>query len=260
MNRIDQLFKQKSSKILSIYMTAGYPGLNDTVNIIKLLQKGGADMIEIGIPFSDPLADGFVIQSSSQKALQNGMSPSLLFDQLSGIRAQVTIPLILMGYLNPVLKYGFENFLKDCRRVGIDGLIIPDLPLDEYEADYEPLCKSYGIHLSMLIAPHTSAERINRIASQSRGFLYMVADSSTTGARSGIKDQQLEYFERVKQMNLDLPRLIGFGISSHETFEKASQYANGAIIGSAFIDALREADNLETAIMNFLNEILTGES
>ena len=260
MNRIDQLFKKKSRKVLSIYMTAGYPRLNDTAKIIRELEQSGADMIEIGIPFSDPLADGPVIQRSSQKALENGMNPAILFEQLAGIREEVSIPLILMGYFNPVLQFGFENFLKECSRVGIDGLIIPDLPLEEYESAYESLCRRYGIHLSMLITPHTSLERIERIASLSKGFLYMVADSSTTGAKSGIRNQQLEYFQRVNQMNLDIPRLIGFGISNNETFEKASQYANGAIIGSAFIGVLKEKENLESEIQSFLSSVLLPHS
>lgn len=257
MNRIDQLFKQKDRNVLSIYMTAGYPKLGDTVEIIKALEQSGADMIEIGIPFSDPLADGPVIQGSSQLALENGMNPVLLFEQLRGIRAQVSIPLVLMGYLNPVLQFGFENFLKACSDVGVDGLIIPDLPLDEYEASYETLCRTYNIHFSMLITPHTSPERIKRIASLSKGFLYMVADSSTTGAKSGIREQQLEYFQKVKQMNLEIPRLIGFGISNNATFMKACQYANGAIIGSAFIDALKEKENLKNSINAFISSVLS---
>ena len=212
MNRIDQLFSEKKKHILSIYMTAGYPSLEDTVQVIQYLQAYGADMIEIGMPFSDPLADGPVIQESSQRALKNGMNTSVLFRQLEGIREKVSIPLILMGYLNPVLQFGMERYLSECRRIGIDGLIIPDLPLDEFESDYKDVFEQYGIHLSMLITPHTSIERIRRIASLSRGFLYVVSDASTTGAKGTINDQQLSYFKRIHNMNLDFPRLIGFQI------------------------------------------------
>lgn len=252
MNRIDQIFKNKHGHVLSIYMTAGYPRLESTVEIIKYLQAYGADMIEIGMPFSDPLADGPVIQASSKIALQNGMNISLLFDQLAGIREEVSIPLVLMGYLNPVLQYGFENFLRDCRSVGIDGLILPDLPLDVFESDYKALCDAYGIYLSMLITPHTSTERVEKIASLSGGFLYMVADAATTGVRDHISDRQINYFKRIGEMNLEIPRLIGFGISNHETFETACRHADGAIIGSAFIKAIEESDDLESSVMPFL--------
>jgi len=257
MNRIEQLFKRKNKRVLSIYMTAGYPGLTDTERILISLQKHGADMIEIGIPFSDPLADGPVIQESSQQALHNGMNTGLLFRQLKEIRNIVDIPLVLMGYLNPVLQYGFERFLKDSRAAGIDGLIIPDLPLDEYEAEYRSLCRQYEISFSMLITPQTSEERVRRIASLSEGFLYMVADSATTGAKGSIGEKQLAYFKRINAMELDIPRLIGFGISSRETFDTACGYANGAIIGSAFIQALKGKDDPETAVRNFMEGILT---
>ncbi|HDR68254.1 MAG TPA: tryptophan synthase subunit alpha [Bacteroidaceae bacterium] len=255
MNRIDQLFQQKKSGILSIYMTAGYPGLDDTVHIIKYLQKEGVDMVEIGIPFSDPMADGPVIQVSSQKALKNGMNSDLLFEQLTGIRSEVSIPLIMMGYLNPILQYGFENFLMNCRKVGIDGLIIPDLPPEEYELEYREMCRNFGIHFSMLITPRTTHERIEKIVALTEGFLYMVADSSTTGPKGSIKDRQLEYFERVVQMNLDVPRLIGFGISNYETFKTACRYADGAIIGSAFINAIADSANLDADIHLFLRKV-----
>jgi len=259
MNRIDTLFQQKKERILSIYMTAGFPGLHDTADIIRYLQEGGADMIEIGMPFSDPLADGPVIQASSQKALKNGMNTGLMFEQLSGIRRDVSVPLILMGYLNPLMQYGFENFLKDCKRTGIDGLIIPDLPLEDYEANYRQMCLDYDIRFSMLIAPSTNPERIQKIASLTGGFLYMVADSSTTGARKSIKESQIAYFRRIVNMNLKVPRLIGFGISSNETFEIACRHASGAIIGSAFINAVAESRDLEKDVKEFLSKILSGK-
>jgi tryptophan synthase alpha chain len=264
MNRIDQLFRDRDREILSIYITAGYPELNDTARLLRALQAHGADMVEIGIPFSDPLADGPVIQHSSQLALQNGMSLDLLFRQLEGIREHVSMPLILMGYLNPVLQMGMEGFLSRCRDTGIDGVIIPDLPPDEYETHYRELFQSFGIYHSMLITPHTSEERIRRIAALSDGFLYMVAASSTTGTRDSVGDQQRQYFQRLKEMSLQVPGLIGFGISNRDTFETACTYARGAIIGSAFIKALGApgSRSLEELVRTFIGEIrgdqLTG--
>lgn len=257
MNRIDALFNRKKGDVLSVYMTAGYPELNDTVSIIESLQSSGVDMIEIGMPFSDPLADGPVIQKSSQVALENGMSLKLLFQQLKDIRERVTIPLILMGYLNPVMQYGMERFIEDCRGVGIDGLIIPDLPLTEYKSEYKTLFEDNEIRMIMLITPQTSEERINEIAKASGGFLYVVADSSTTGAREGIRDTQMAYFKMVKDLHLQIPCLIGFGISNAETFQTACTYANGAIIGSAFIRNLEgmKASTIDMAISDFVKTI-----
>ena len=257
MNRIDQLFKEKEGEILSIYLTAGYPGLNDTVSLLKALQEHGADMVEIGIPFSDPLADGPVIQQSSLLALRNGMTLDLLFRQLKEIRNAVSIPLVLMGYLNPVLQMGMEQFLSNCRDTGIDGVIIPDLPPAEYESRYLGLFRSYGIYHTLLITPHTDEERIKRIASLSEGFLYLVADASTTGARDSVGDHQREYFQRLNVMNLPVPGLIGFGISNRETFLTACKYARGAIIGSAFIRALGAQNSLtlEERVNLFIGEI-----
>lgn len=257
MNRIDQLFKQKDGEILSIYITAGYPELDDTPRILEALQKHGADMVEIGIPFSDPLADGPVIQASSQRALQNGMSVDLLFRQLLGIRNRISIPLVMMGYLNPILQMGMDVFLSRCQETGIDGLIIPDLPPDEYESRYLELFKGYGIYHSLLITPYTEEERIRRIASLSQGFLYLVAAASTTGARSTVGKYQMEYFRRLKQMNLPLPGLIGFGISNRETFLSACKHARGAIIGSAFIKALGKSGSLslEQGIEEFMGSV-----
>jgi len=256
-NRIDQLFSEKEAEILSIYLTAGYPGLNDTPGLLEALQEHGADMVEIGIPFSDPLADGPVIQKSSLLALQNGMSLDLLFSQLKGIRNTVDIPLVLMGYLNPVLQMGMEQFLKNCRDTGIDGVIIPDLPPGEYESLYMELFRSYGIYHTLLITPHTDEARIKRIAALSEGFLYLVADASTTGARDSVGDHQKKYFQRLNAMNLPVPGLIGFGISNRETFKTACKYARGAIIGSAFIRALGAQNALspEERVKQFIGEI-----
>ncbi len=255
MNRIDRMFEDTPGGILSVYITAGYPDLNDTPVLLQALQKNGVHMVEVGMPFSDPLADGPVIQQSSQVALQNGMSLKLLFNQLKGIRELVHIPLVLMGYLNPVLQMGMENFLKNCRDVGVDGVIIPDLPPDEYETMYLELFQKYGIHNALLITPHTSSERIQKITSLSGGFLYLVADASTTGAKSTIGQHQIDYFQRIEDMNLPVPGLIGFGISNHETFRTACMHARGAIIGSAFIREIGKKGTLEKKVEDFIRSI-----
>lgn len=257
MNRIDRLFSEKSGEVLSVYITAGYPELNDTPALLRALQEHGADMVEIGIPFSDPLADGPVIQQSSKIALGKGMNLENLFNQLSEIRKTVKIPLVMMGYLNPVLQMGMETFLQKCHETGIDGVIIPDLPPREYEMQYHHLFKSLGIHFTMLITPHTGADRIKYIAGLSGGFLYMVADSSTTGTRSSVGSHQLEYFQRIREMDLPLPGLIGFGISNHKSFMTACAYARGAIIGSAFIKALGEENalSLDERVSKFVRKI-----
>jgi tryptophan synthase alpha chain len=256
-NRIDQLFREREAEILSVYITAGYPKLNDTGRLLRALQEYGAHMVEIGIPFSDPLADGPVIQQSSQVALHNGMKLNLLFNQLEKIRETVHLPLVLMGYLNPVLKMGMEEFLKKCKETGIDGVIIPDLPPDEYETYYRELFRSYGIYNSLLVTPHTDDKRIGRITSLSEGFLYLVAEASTTGARDSVGDHQRQYFQRLKEMNLSVPGLIGFGISNRETFLTACKYARGAIIGSAFIKVLGEENSLslEERVEQFIRGI-----
>lgn len=258
-NRIDKLFAEKDGDILSIYLTAGYPSLEDTAEMIEALEQGGADMLEIGMPFSDPLADGPVIQHSSQVALSNGMSLEKLFSQLEDIRQRVSIPLLLMGYLNPILRFGMESFLDRCKQVGIDGLIIPDLPPDEYENVYRESFNKRGIKHALLITPQTSEERVRKISALSGGFLYMVAVSSTTGVRSAVKDSQLEYFSRIKDMKLDIPRLIGFGISNRETFLRACEYADGAIIGSAFIKMLKEEGFSIEGVGAFIRKIRTGD-
>lgn len=255
-NRINQLFHDKKENILSVYFTAGYPGPDDTVTIIRELEKNGVNLIEIGMPFSDPVADGPIIQNSSHVALTNGMSIKKLFGQLQGIRQQVSIPLILMGYLNPVLQFGVENFCRKCAETGIDGLILPDLPLNVYQEEFRPVFEKYGLHNILLITPQTSEVRLHEIDEASGGFIYMVSSSSTTGIKNKVSDFHQDYFERVRQMQLKNPRLIGFGISNHETFENACHYAQGAIIGSAFVKALEGEAALEEKIAKFVKTFL----
>ncbi len=239
MNRINQKL-QETKKILSIYFSAGYPNLNDTVQIIQDLEKNGVDMIEIGLPFSDPLADGPTIQESSTQALHNGMTTQVLFDQLKDIRKTVSIPLIIMGYFNPMLQYDIENFCKQCAAIGIDGLIIPDLPVDVYADEYKATFEKYDLKNIFLITPQTTAERIHFIDSVSDGFIYMVSSASVTGSQTGFGNAQEKYFKRISDMNLKNPQVIGFGINNKETFNQATQFAKGAIIGSAFIQHLTE--------------------
>jgi len=258
-NRINQLFEKKDRDILSVYFTAGYPNLNDTVPIIEMLESNGVDLIEIGMPFSDPTADGPTIQQSSDVALKNGMSLDVLFHQLAEIRKKVQLPLILMGYINPVLQYGVERFCKSCYDIGIDALILPDLPLDEFNLHYRKYFEQNRLHNILLITPQTSNERIIDIDRQSGGFIYMVSSSATTGAGKKVEDFQTGYFSRVKTLNLKNPTLIGFGISDRATFENACNYANGAIIGSAFVKALQQPDSLQKNIENFVKSII-GES
>ena len=234
MNRIQQRL-QEDKKLLSLYFTAGYPTINDTTSILQQLQDSGVDMVEIGLPFSDPLADGPTIQASSTTALHNGMTTQLLFDQLKDVRKTINIPLILMGYFNPMLQYGVEKFCATCAEIGIDGIIMPDLPLAEYEAEYKAIFEKYGLINVFLITPQTSDDRIRQIDAASDGFIYMVSSASTTGAQSGFGNTQSEYFERIASMNLRNPQIVGFGISNADTFQAATAYAKGAIIGSAFI-------------------------
>lgn len=254
-NRINTLFETKKENILSVYFTAGYPKLNDTVKIIAELEKNGVDLIEIGMPFSDPTADGPTIQRSSEVALKNGISLNLLFEQLQAIRKTANIPLILMGYFNPVFQFGIENFCKKCAEVGIDGCILPDLPLDEFKFNYKEIFQRYNLHNVLLITPQTSEIRIREIDKASDGFIYMVSSASTTGAGKKVEDFHVEYFERIQQMKLDNPKLIGFGISDRETFENACKYANGAIIGSAFVNTLNKNANIPESIAHFVKNI-----
>lgn len=237
MNRINQKLQEKEN-ILSIYFSAGYPNLNDTSGIIEQLEKSGVDLIEIGLPFSDPLADGPTIQNSATVALKNGMSSQLLFKQIKDIRKTVQIPLIIMGYFNPIIQYGVEAFCQKCAEVGIDGLIIPDLPLEVYIEEYKALFEKYGLINVLLITPQTSDERIRLINSVSEGFIYTVSSASVTGSSTGFGTKQEDYFKRIQNMNLRSPQLIGFGIHDKVTFNKASEFAKGGIIGSAFIKQL----------------------
>ncbi|WP_320110384.1 tryptophan synthase subunit alpha [Draconibacterium orientale] len=251
-NRINQLFERKKENILSVYFTAGFPNLNDTVEIIQQLEKNGVDLIEIGMPFSDPTADGPTIQRTSEVALKNGMSIKVLFDQLKTIRQSVSIPLVLMGYLNPVYQYGVEKFCQKCNEIGIDGTILPDLPLDEFEAEYKTFFEQNNLHNILLITPQTSEARIRQIDDASEGFIYMVSSSSTTGAGKKVEDFHADYFERIQNMNLKNPRLIGFGISDNATFTNACKYASGAIIGSAFVSSFSEEVEIADSVAQFV--------
>lgn len=249
MNKINKLFQRKPQNILSIYFTAGYPQLNDTCSIIKKLENNGIDMLEIGIPFSDPMADGPTIQESGTIALKNGMTLKLLFQQLENIRNEVSIPLILMGYLNPIMQYGFENFCEKCNEVGIDGAIIPDLPFKDYVEEYKDIADKYNLKIIMLITPDTSEERIRLIDTHTDGFIYMVSSTSTTGAQSNFDEYKQAYFKKIDGMKLNNPRLIGFGISNKATLESAQNNSNGAIIGSKFITLLKESASIDDAIV-----------
>jgi tryptophan synthase alpha chain len=257
MNRIDQLFQQKRNNILSIYFTAGHPEINSAPEILVQLENSGVNMVEIGMPFSDPLADGPVIQDSSTKALKNGMSINLLFKQLANIRSKVSIPLLLMGYINPVLQYGVENFCAKCHELGIDGVILPDLPLDEYQQHYQSIFEKYDLRFIFLITPQTTNERIHMIDSISKGFIYVVSSSATTGVKTGIANTQIEYFKRIRALGLKNPLIIGFGISNKETFSNACQYAHGAIIGSSFVRAMDENTDYVKATTDFIKKIKT---
>jgi len=255
MNRISALFASATEPILNVYTTAGFPRLEDTMTVLNALQAGGVDIIEVGMPYSDPVADGETIQLSNQAALEQGMSVAHLFEQLKDMRKSITVPVLLMGYINPVLQYGVEAFCAKCAEVGVDGLILPDLPMVEYEASYREIFEKYGLFNILLITPQTNDERIRHIDSVSRGFIYMVSSASTTGAKTGISSDQELYFERIAAMNLQNPRLIGFGISDHESFVKASKNASGAIIGSAFVKMIAQAKDLSAEIVAFVQSI-----
>jgi tryptophan synthase alpha chain len=255
MNRIKELFSKKKSNILSVFYTAGFPSLQDTVSIAQQLEKSGADIIEIGIPFSDPIADGPVIQASNKVALDNGMNLALLLEQVKELRKTVSLPIVLMGYLNPVYQYGIEKFLTDAKNSGVDGLILPDLPLKEFKEAYADKLKELDLCMTFLLSPTTSNERIREIDTASSGFVYAVSASSTTGAKAGFSADQIQYFERLQKSSISNPYLIGFGISDKETYKVANAYASGAIIGSAFIKMLSTSSNLLNDIDSFIKSI-----
>ena len=256
MSRVAELFKRKQERILNIYCTAGYPQLDSTLKIMKSVQDNGADIIELGMPYSDPLADGPVIQASSTIAIANGMTIKKLFEQLKDFRSEIQIPVILMGYMNPVLQYGFEKFCADAAAVGIDGLIIPDLPEYEFETEYGDIIKKYGLYFIFLVTPETSEERIKKLDELSTGFLYAVSSSSTTGSDKNMTDVN-SYLQKLKGLQLRNSILVGFGIKDKLTFDAACQYANGAIIGSAFVKALEGSENEEDSVKQFLKSVIS---
>ena len=255
MSRLDNLFQQKNRRVLNVYCTAGYPTLQSTVHVMQALQQNGADLIELGMPYSDPLADGPVIQQSSSKALQNGMTIATLFDQLKDFRKEIKVPVLLMGYLNPLLQYGFEKFCAKATEVGIDGLIIPDIPMYEFEMEYGATIKRYGLDFIFLVTPETSKERIKKLDQLSSGFLYAVSSSSITGSDKDFSPVET-YLQELSEMNLKNPVLVGFGIKDKASFDAACKHANGAIIGSAYIKALDTNETVEEATGKFLNGIL----
>mgnify|MGYP002621660514 FL=1 len=256
MNRIDKLFNNKKNGILSIYFTAGYPSKDSVLPMIKALSNNGVDMIELGMPFSDPMADGPVIQAASTHAIKNGMGLPLLLETLQDLRKITEIPVLLMGYLNPVLHYGMDKFIAKCQEIGIDGIILPDLPMAEYQLRYKEKFEKANLHNIFLISPQTSDERIHEIDNNSSGFIYMVSSSSITGRKAGMNDAQLEYFNRIKKLNLKNPRMIGFGISDHKTFQTACQYASGAIIGTAYVKSVTNPTTIEQDTKSFIENIL----
>ncbi len=254
MKRIKNTFQTKKN-ILSIYITAGFPNLNDTVEIVQELTKNGVDMIEIGMPFSDPLADGPTIQNSSDIAIKNGITLDLIFNQIIEIRKTVTIPIILMGYYNQILQYGSKSFFEKAKEVEVDGFIIPDLPLDIYQKNNKIIINDLGLDMIFLITPQTTEERIHLIDNESSGFLYLVSSYAITGFQSDIQQEQVDYFNRIQTLSLKNPKLIGFGISDKSSFTTACNHAEGAIIGSAFIKALKDSNNLKETIASFINGI-----
>ncbi|MBL0358961.1 MAG: tryptophan synthase subunit alpha [Chitinophagaceae bacterium] len=255
MSRLQSLFLQKNKNVLNVYCTAGYPHLQSTLGVMKALQQNGADIIELGMPYSDPLADGPVIQQSNGIALSNGITIAKLFEQLKNFRDQINVPVILMGYMNPVLQYGFEKFCANAAAVGVDGLILPDLPQYEFETAYGAIIKKYQLDFIFLVTPETSEERIRSIDTLSSGFIYAVSSSSTTGNNKAIEDQE-SYFKKIQEMELKNPVLVGFGIKDRATFQAACKYSNGAIIGSAFIKALEGKKDVQAVTKDFLNSIL----
>jgi len=254
-NRLNQLFKSSKKPLLSVYYTAGFPKLNDTSVVAASLEKAGADLIEIGIPFSDPVADGPTIQQSNKIALDNGITLAQILTQVTEIRKTVKLPIILMGYLNPVMQYGISKFAKDAAAAGVDGVILPDMPLPEYEREYRKVFEEAGLLMTFLISPTTSDDRIRQIDRISNGFIYAVSASSTTGAKKGFASEQLEYFSHIKNMRLKNPFLIGFGISNRETFSQAAEYGAGAIVGSAFVSMLKDSKNIDKDIHQFVTTL-----
>lgn len=255
MSRIKELFTRKQQRILSVYCTAGFPALNNTIGVMEALQEQGVDMIELGMPYSDPLADGPVIQASSSRALENGMSLPVLFEQLEAFRKKIHLPVILMGYINPVLQFGFEKFCRTAAGAGIDGFIIPDLPIYEFETTYREVAQEHGLDTIFLVTPETSEDRIRKIDSLSSGFLYAVSSSSTTGKEQDFKAVE-KYLQRLKSLQLKNFVLVGFGIKDKATFNAACENANGAIIGTAFIKALEQGNDIHTAVQSFIQPIL----
>lgn len=258
MNRINQLFSSNPRNLLSIYFCAGCPTLEGTANVIRALERHGVNMIEIGIPFSDPMADGVVIQDAATRALRNGMSLRLLFQQLQNIRQDVSIPLILMGYLNPIMQFGFEAFCQECVACGVDGVIIPDLPFRDYESNYKAIANRYDLRVIMLITPETSLERVREIDAHTDGFIYMVSSAATTGAQKDFDAQKQAYFQRIESLGLRNPRMVGFGISNKQTFDAACAHASGAIIGSRFVTLLNEAQGDANQAIERLKEAING--
>ncbi|HWB25807.1 MAG TPA: tryptophan synthase subunit alpha [Chitinophagaceae bacterium] len=255
MSRIKQVFERKKENVLSVYCTAGYPHLDSTLAVMKALQDNGADLIELGMPYSDPLADGPVIQASGTAALHNGMTITKLFEQLKGFRATINLPVILMGYMNPALQYGFENFCASAAEVGVDGLILPDLPQHEFETEYAAIIKKYGLDFVFLVTPETSDERVKELDALSTGFLYAVSSSSTTGKDKDFNAVE-NYLQKLQSFNLKNPVLVGFGIKDRQTFQAACRHASGAIIGTAYIKALENAVDVEAATKEFLNQVI----
>lgn len=255
MNRINQLFQTKPGNILSIYYCAGHPQLDSTLEVLRALQNGGVDMVEIGIPFSDPMADGPVIQSAATQALKNGMTLRKLFEQLKDVRKEINMPLLMMGYLNVIYKFGFEEFCKQCQQCGIDGAIIPDLPFDLYMKSYKAIADRYDVRIIMLITPETSEERIRLIDENTNGFIYQVSTDATTGAQNSFSDRTIDYFKRIQAMNLTSPTLVGFGISNKATLEATRRYTKGSIIGSKFVKCLEQTTTPADAVEMLLEAL-----
>ncbi|TRZ77476.1 MAG: tryptophan synthase subunit alpha [Chitinophagaceae bacterium] len=255
MSRLSTLFDQQKSKVLNVYCTAGYPHLQSTMEVMESLQKNGANIIELGMPYSDPLADGEVIQQSSHIALENGMTISVLFEQLKDMRNTIHIPVVLMGYLNPILQYGIEAFCQKAQEVGIDGFILPDLPQFEYKNQYQALFQQYGLDFIFLVTPETKEDRVLKLDSLSSGFLYAVSSSATTGKDTDF-NKVAEYLQKLQALSLKNPLLVGFGIKDKASFEAVNKYAQGAIIGSAYIKALSKGDSIEDTTKNFLKQVL----